>query len=448
MSNIPLNVNTVNWDITASKVLSRFNQNLTFDSSNSLISFQKNSTQFATFDTSFNFTNLPSCSAAPTSSTQLVNKNYVDTFNFPLNTQTVSYILVVGDNNNRIVMNSGSSTTITVNTGIFSANDTVYFVNKGAGTTTITQGAGVTINNASGLSLAQNQSGTLVADSASNFFFFANVGVGYGVATGGSSSTITVGGESYTLLTFTATTTTLTVSRAGLFDFLIVAGGGNGGYATGFSGVSYCGGGGGGGILLTQAYLSANATITVGAGAVGRIGIAGDPSSITSGGFTWAAAGGGQGAGQYTSSDRFPAYAGGCGGGGMGTGNANYAVNAVGKAIGGGIGFRGGNGVQVDNNAGGGGGGGGAVGSDGSGTVGGNGGIGYDASSFRGEVAGTTRYSGGGGGGGASGGTGGAGGGGNRGVAGSPNTGGGGGGGIINDGFPGGSGIVLVRFKN
>ena len=78
MSNIPLNVNTVNWDITASKVLSRFNQNLTFDASNSLISFQRNSTQFATFDTSFNFTFLPSCSAGPTSSTQLVNKAYVD----------------------------------------------------------------------------------------------------------------------------------------------------------------------------------------------------------------------------------------------------------------------------------------------------------------------------------------------------------------------------------
>jgi len=382
----------------------------------------------------------------PSSSQDCATKNYVDTFNFPLNNQSANYVLVSSDNNKRIVMDNAGSTTITVNTGIFTANDTVYFVNKGAGSTTITAGAGITINNANGLVLAQNQSGTLVADSGTNFFFFANV-VGYGVATGGSSSTITVGGESYTLLTFTASSSTLTVSKAGLFDFLIVAGGGNGGYAN--SGAQYGGGGGGGGILLSQAYLSANATITVGNGANGRIGIAGDPSSITSGGLTWASAGGGQGGGNYTSAgDRFPPYAGGCGGGGLGTGNANYCINAFGKAIGGGIGNRGGNGVQVDNNAGGGGGGGGGVGTDGSGTVGGNGGIGYDASSFRGEVAGTTRYSGGGGGGGASGGTGGAGGGGNRGAIGSANTGGGGGGGVNNDGFAGGSGIVLVRFKN
>ena len=87
-----------------------------------------------------------------------------------------------------------------------------------------------------------------------------------------------------------------------------------------------------------------------------------------------------------------------------------------------------------------------AAGGNGSGTTGGNGGAGRDASAFRGESAGTTRYAGGGGGDGSTGGTGGVGGGGRGGsspLAGSANTGGGGG-----NERAGGSGIVLVRFKN
>ena len=64
----------------------------------------------------------------------------------------------------------------------------------------------------------------------------------YGVATGGSSSSITVGTQAYTLLTFTSTGT-LTVTKAGLFDVLMVGGGGGGGAI----GAGDGGGGGGGG---------------------------------------------------------------------------------------------------------------------------------------------------------------------------------------------------------
>ena len=86
-------------------------------------------------------------------------------------------------------------------------------------------------------------------------------GVSYGVATGGSSSSITVDSINYTLLTFTSTGT-LTVSKAGVFDIYLVAGGGGGGagrsvgggggYASMANGISgYAGGsgtnGGGGG---------------------------------------------------------------------------------------------------------------------------------------------------------------------------------------------------------
>lgn len=54
------------------------NTNLILDASNSNINFRRNGVQYATMDTSFNFTNLPTCSAAPSTSTQLVNKTYVD----------------------------------------------------------------------------------------------------------------------------------------------------------------------------------------------------------------------------------------------------------------------------------------------------------------------------------------------------------------------------------
>ena len=86
----------------------------------------------------------------------------------------------------------------------------------------------------------------------------------YGAATGGTSSSITVGGEAYTMLTFTATGT-LTVTKAGLFDVLMVGGGG-GGSSNGGSFDKGQGGGGGGAVCQGTIYLDANATVTVGAG--------------------------------------------------------------------------------------------------------------------------------------------------------------------------------------
>jgi hypothetical protein len=90
----------------------------------------------------------------------------------PLNDQTASYTLVVGDVGKRVVMNVASANTVTVNNSIFGVGDTVQIVNKGAGVSTVTAGAGVTINTSDSLALAQYQSGTLVALSASTFLFF------------------------------------------------------------------------------------------------------------------------------------------------------------------------------------------------------------------------------------------------------------------------------------
>ena len=87
----------------------------------------------------------------------------------------------------------------------------------------------------------------------------------YGAATGGSSSSITVSGQNYTLLTFTSDAT-LTVTKSGLFDVLLVGGGAGSG---GDSGGLATGGGGGGGVSSTSSvttiYLDANQSIDIGA---------------------------------------------------------------------------------------------------------------------------------------------------------------------------------------
>jgi hypothetical protein len=121
----------------------------------------------------------------------------------PINDQTDDYTLVAGDNGKRVIMNKATATTITVDDSVFGVGDSVFIANKGAGVSTITAGAGVTINTTGSLALAQYGGGTLVFLSASVATFFpSGGGVGYGVATGGSSASRTIGGDDYTVLTF------------------------------------------------------------------------------------------------------------------------------------------------------------------------------------------------------------------------------------------------------
>jgi hypothetical protein len=364
----------------------------------------------------------------------------------PISTKTASYVAVVGDIGSRIVMNVASANTVTINNSIFAEGDTIFIANKGTGTTTITAGAGVTINGT--LTLAQHGGGTLVALSASVFTFFSASGTGYGVATGGTSSSIT-DGVNYTLLTFTSDGT-LTVSTAGLFDIAVFGAGGSGGSG----GASSRGGGGGGAgsFNLGTFYLAATTyAVTIGVGGVAvndSDGVAGTQSLVAGVIAGYGGLGGG-----FQSPISIPSRATtrGCGGGGS-TNYLTWFQNASEfRAFAGGVGA---------NEAGGGGGGGvTAAGSAGS-ASGGAGGAGYDIGSFVG--AGTLFKGGGGGGGGTSGGgaggssVGGAGGG--SAAAGSSagaNTGSGGGGacttggggGSFGKGGNGGSGIVYVRFK-
>ena len=112
-------------------------------------------------------------------------------YNQTVSTKTSNYILVAADKGTRVVMNSASATTITVNTSLFSAGDTVFIQNIGAGATTITAGT-ATVSTSQRLILPQYGGGML---------YFTSTGVSIFFPTGA------VSGEAYAQQAGTGTTT-------------------------------------------------------------------------------------------------------------------------------------------------------------------------------------------------------------------------------------------------
>lgn len=106
-----------------------------------------------------------------------MNNLQANDYNWTVSQKTASYVLVASDVGTRIEMNSGSATTVTVNTGIFAAGDTLFIQNIGAGVCTVTAGT-ATVNRAASasLALAQWQGGYLYFISASSAVFFADAG--------------------------------------------------------------------------------------------------------------------------------------------------------------------------------------------------------------------------------------------------------------------------------
>ena len=228
-------------------------------------------------------------------------------------------------------------------------------------------------------------------------------------------------------------------------SYLLVAGGGSGGYLNA-NNVGTAGGGAGGVLATTSVFIPGTAyTITIGAGGSGAgAGTNGVSSSIST---VATAIGGGYGAGSAVG-----ANSGGSGGGG-GYGGSTGGSGTAGQGNAGGNNTNSGPYYPAS-----GGGGAGAVGNNGSGAASGAGGIGVQSS-----ISGTTTYYGGGGGGGVAGGSSQVGAGGLGGGAtgatsssvnnGTANTGGGGGGtgvpssgGATNGGGNGGSGICIISY--
>jgi len=108
----------------------------------------------------------------------------------PLNAKTASYTLAVTDVGYRVQMNSASATAITVNTGIFSASDTVWIQNIGAGVCTVTAGT-ATVTTAGSLALGQYAGGLLYFTAAGSAIFFPTGVNGVGTVKQVQSTTLT-----------------------------------------------------------------------------------------------------------------------------------------------------------------------------------------------------------------------------------------------------------------
>jgi len=85
--------------------------------------------------------------------------------------KVANYTLVAADAGTTVAMNSASTTTITVNTGLFAAGDTVFIQNRGAGVCTVTAGT-ATVASAGSLALPENDAGILYFTSASAATFY------------------------------------------------------------------------------------------------------------------------------------------------------------------------------------------------------------------------------------------------------------------------------------
>ena len=94
------------------------------------------------------------------------------TKNITLDRKTASYTLVAGDNGKMIEMNVGSANTLTINASIFSAGNQILISQYGAGQTTITAGAGVTLRSSGGKlkTSAQYALVTIIAISSTEFY--------------------------------------------------------------------------------------------------------------------------------------------------------------------------------------------------------------------------------------------------------------------------------------
>ena len=105
-----------------------------------------------------------------------MNALQANDYNQTVSTKTASYTLVATDKGTRVVMNSASATTITVNTSLFSAGDTLVLQNINTGVCTVTAGT-ATVSTAGSLAIPQNGSGILYFTSAGVSIFYPSAGV-------------------------------------------------------------------------------------------------------------------------------------------------------------------------------------------------------------------------------------------------------------------------------
>ena len=135
-------------------------------------------------------------------------------YNWSVNAQTASYTLVAADAGKQVTMNNAGATTITVNTALFTAGDTLRITNIGAGTCTITAGT-ATVSSAGLLALTQYASGILWFQTAAIAIFFPDQApsVVTQMAIFNETQAAGTNGGAITLATWTKRTLNTTVSN-------------------------------------------------------------------------------------------------------------------------------------------------------------------------------------------------------------------------------------------
>lgn len=190
----------------------------------------------------------------------------------PVNAQTGSgasaYTFVLADGLRLTTASNAAAATYTIppqSSVTWIANSVIRIVNYGAGTVTIAGGSGVTVTNAT-TTLAQYESAALIRTAENAWTLVPFSGAGNANFSDAATGTYTDGGINYKYVTFTGSGT-LTTTKAGLADVLVIGGGGGGG-ADGSAGQ---GGSAGGYIYVASSYLPAGSlTVTVGAGGTGN----------------------------------------------------------------------------------------------------------------------------------------------------------------------------------
>ena len=92
-----------------------------------------------------------------------------------LNAQTANYTLQASDRNRLVTMDSSSSRTFTVPSGVFSAGDVVYLARLGSGSVSVS-GSGVTVNGTPGLNFrARYSTAAVICLSSSTFLLVGDL---------------------------------------------------------------------------------------------------------------------------------------------------------------------------------------------------------------------------------------------------------------------------------
>lgn len=140
-----------------------------------------------------------------------VNALQANDYNQTVSNKTASYVLVAADKGTRVVMSSATDTTITVNTSLFTAGDTLFIQNIGAGLCTVTAGT-ATVTSAGSLALPQWAGGTLYFTSAGAAIFYP-AGIAQNIAIFNETQANGTQGGASVLTTFTKRTLNTTVTN-------------------------------------------------------------------------------------------------------------------------------------------------------------------------------------------------------------------------------------------